>query len=398
MGAHDLHEVQKLLANLDCGLCGAPSCATLARRIVAGRQEPEDCAGITKANLSRLKKMIEEGIEVSKHVDHSDLVVEIQPCAEYGRVTLEAQLPKPEGSIYDLFDSCQMCTSFSDISSLNGVKCSLELGYGLAELQEKRIHVFRSGKVTMRRAFDREDAYKTLALISRSLWPAVICSCGCSVLECMGCMGEECRDKICAGIEWGLKRSKYEIKPLYEVLDKCGDKRMDEILEDLDNVVATFRKVDQINREGEYTKTEKYRESLHKELRDVTTLGTKMIVEAEMKDAICGLAMQSLEMSLRSIGEALLSVRENAKQDLYNASADLAFESYRAFRNKDVQEAKEIIKESGELREKWVSAKNKYSLHILKLITYSSFIACMISRPTPLVTEGNEMIEIPGQK
>ncbi len=59
MARHDLHSVMKLLPNEDCSLCDAPSCATLARRIVAGKIKPDECPLVDKANLERIREMIQ---------------------------------------------------------------------------------------------------------------------------------------------------------------------------------------------------------------------------------------------------------------------------------------------------------------------------------------------------
>jgi len=188
--------VKDLLPGIDCGLCGNPSCATFARRISAGYQQPGDCVICPAERLGEIHDLLDTGIHLGEPIQN-ERVVEISPCAEYGKVTVEVQLKKPEGSPFDLFDPCQMCNAFHDMGMLDKVRCSLKMGYAIAEFNGKRLHIFKRGKVVIRAADSRSDALQTLGRISKALWPTVICTCGDLVVDCLG--GSNCTGKNCPG-------------------------------------------------------------------------------------------------------------------------------------------------------------------------------------------------------
>jgi ArsR family metal-binding transcriptional regulator len=399
MGRHDLHSVMKLLPNEDCSLCEAPSCATLARRIVAGKIKPEECPLVDKANLERIKEVLKEGVETSKAPVQEQPFVEIQPCAEYGRVTLEAQLPKPKGSVYDLFDSCTMCTAFSEISDLDGVKCSLELGYGLAQLKEKRIHVFRSGKVTMRRAYDRQDAYATLAMISRSLWPSVICICGCTVQECVSCACPDCRDEVCAGLVWGIRDVPFRTVKLSDAV-RAALKRAEGAkapassieaagiyskgMKQMMALVEIYKKADKALRAKDSDKIEAIRKTFHESHSELAKLAVQLIVKSQGPDTVLGLVLNGIEANLENIGKGMFSVRNADMDPLYPKALEIVLEATKVISELDVEGAKDLVKLVENLRSVWKAAPYYQGReYVLKMATYGGHLARMLDRPMP---------------
>ena len=49
-------EIAAALPGLDCGLCGAPSCAVLAHDVAAGEAERGDCVLLGQDRLVRLRR------------------------------------------------------------------------------------------------------------------------------------------------------------------------------------------------------------------------------------------------------------------------------------------------------------------------------------------------------
>ena len=47
----DIKEIQKMLPNLDCGTCGAPSCKALAEDVVKGYASVNDCIFMLRKQL-----------------------------------------------------------------------------------------------------------------------------------------------------------------------------------------------------------------------------------------------------------------------------------------------------------------------------------------------------------
>ena len=48
---NDINEIHKMLPNLDCGTCGAPSCKALAEDVVKGYASVNDCMFLLRKQL-----------------------------------------------------------------------------------------------------------------------------------------------------------------------------------------------------------------------------------------------------------------------------------------------------------------------------------------------------------
>lgn len=108
----------------------------------------------------------------TKDVDEKG--VEVTPCTEEGYVTLEYTL-KGSDDIErkePFFDPVRMCDVLRKIKDFSSVRCSNEIGYAIIEYGEKRIHIWKQGKIIIRHAKDRNDATKTLQMLNRILSPA----------------------------------------------------------------------------------------------------------------------------------------------------------------------------------------------------------------------------------
>jgi len=103
-------------------------------------------------------------------------MMEVTPCTEEGYVTLEYTLKTADGTERKepYFDPVKMCDLLKKIKNFSNVRCSNELGYAIVEFEEKRIHIWKQGKIIIRHAKDRNDATKTLELVSKALSPATI--------------------------------------------------------------------------------------------------------------------------------------------------------------------------------------------------------------------------------
>jgi ArsR family metal-binding transcriptional regulator len=100
--------------------------------------------------------------------------MEVTPCTEEGYVTLEYTLKTENGTERKepYFDSVKMCKILKRIKEFSSVRCSDEMGYAIIEYGDKRIHVWKQGKIIIRHAKDRNDATKTLEMLSKALSPA----------------------------------------------------------------------------------------------------------------------------------------------------------------------------------------------------------------------------------
>lgn len=110
--------------------------------------------------------------DVDKSIDKQ--VMEVTPCTEDGYVTLEYTLKSSDGIERNepYFDPMRMCDILRKIKNFSSVHCSNEIGYAIIEYGEKRIHIWKQGKIIIRHAKDRNDAAKTLQMLNRILSPA----------------------------------------------------------------------------------------------------------------------------------------------------------------------------------------------------------------------------------
>lgn len=423
----DSNQILKLLPNIDCGLCNNPSCASLARKISRNRQEIGDCPLVKKDNLKRVSQLVRDSEPVksgsSKNMEeyYEDEIIEIQPCAEYGRVTLEAHLIRPENSIFDLFDSCDMCQSFSNISSLENVKCSLEMGYGLAEKDERRIHVFKTGKIMIRRATDRADAFRTLKLVSYSLGPSIICSCGNTLADCLGGGCTDCSEDLNSGLSWLFSNFKPGVKPVSELFSSIIEKinlnqengrsagsagnipeaKSDKINDDmhhfrlawssLNRSLEHFKIIDDLVKNNEFGEFESHRDSLIEELREITKYCNEHLVfDLDLPPRTESLVILGICRNLRRLIDSYISLTEFDFgvdwMDRYNIASSFIFKGFSAFISCDEKSAASIEIESkgflDKLQSEMVSENFPMEkVYLYKIAKNGYFISRMIRMP-----------------
>lgn len=127
----------------------------------------------------------------------------IRPCVtDAGKVSAETRLAPNSGTSSDLspdfLDSSRLCWVLSISQAFSRVKCSEKLGIAKMETDGKTVVVSKGGRINIRTARDKEDALETTRLVSRALWPAMICSkCGRAVIECVSGFCTGCRPKEC---------------------------------------------------------------------------------------------------------------------------------------------------------------------------------------------------------
>ena len=192
-----------------------------------------------------------------------DKKIEIHPCTEQGLVTLEAKLGEAENE--DFFDPDEMSEALA-LSPFKDVKFSKEMGYAFANYEQKRLHIFKQGKVIIRRANDKADALGTLMLAIKSLLPAVICNRSEPVMACYRGESDSCLDD-CQPLK-KLIRSETSTVRFWEILKKPAA-QFDERRDALRKVASAIR------REGPKGK------SLNGLVRSEKLAASKLMVESE---------------------------------------------------------------------------------------------------------------------
>lgn len=228
----DYETLKKLGPDFDCGKCGNASCLAFIRRLTVGDEEIVACPFIPGENRGKMTKIlsrmnVERKWEQVKTVstdqrkelpfppadrefgpecaegDHTAATLQFSPCAEKEKVTLEVHLALPSNKGYSLLDSCDMCRTLSSMKTMDRVSCSQQMGYAAALLDGKRIHIFKNGKVIIRKADSKGAALDILKKLKIAMRPSVINNCGNTLSDSLLCadqMAPECE----AVLFWGV--------------------------------------------------------------------------------------------------------------------------------------------------------------------------------------------------
>lgn len=137
-----------------------------------------DQDGVALIELGNVEKLLNSGI--LNHVDSElkavgfkrvtldiggygnqtkDLVV-YKPCKdEQHKIMFETELPYT----INIEDTCQQ------LKTLGEVKCSVEMGIAMLEIEDRNVTVFKTGKIVARRVVDKDDAEKLLVQVLPSI-------------------------------------------------------------------------------------------------------------------------------------------------------------------------------------------------------------------------------------
>lgn len=287
--------------------------------------------------------------------DRSKITFQIHPCTEDGFVTIEAKLylGSPFGRPgEDFFDTKQMCSALKRLWFLDSLRCSEEMGYALAEWEGKRIHVFKGGKIIIRRAKDDEDAKKTLDIVGRTLWATIPCSCGKPLVFCASGACDECSDKVCEihayppFVEVPESTSQIEGGDAFEFIGnvESNDYYL-KAFEKLDEYVSILKEMDAKMVEKDFTDFESFIERADEVMEEACGAGTRFIIEVE-KDhhAALGIIFLGMAEDLWTLMDAIRLMKHVGYDvEEYKVARDIAFDSYDAFISNDTDKVTEVI-------------------------------------------------------
>ncbi len=226
----DYEKLKKQGPDFDCGFCGNASCAAFLRRAYFLEEDLKGCPFILPETQEKLKTILEKRRqkgpattsshttevrttsistpeqEFSGNCSEEDLAMstlQFSPCAEKEKITMEVHLALPSSQGFSLLDSCDMCLTLSAMRSMDRVSCSKQMGYAVALVNGKRIHVFKNGKLIFRKADSREDALTMLKKLQAAMRPSVVNACGSTLSNCL--LAHDSRDpEHGQGLLWGL--------------------------------------------------------------------------------------------------------------------------------------------------------------------------------------------------
>jgi hypothetical protein len=352
-----------------------------------------ECPFLKDKNLNEIEDIITEPDVVRKH-PHPNLdedTIEISPCTEDGKVTLETQLRSKvmdRDLFSDFFDQFQLCNSLSEVDYFDKMNCSTKMGYALVESGGKRAHVFKTGKIIMRRADDRDDALATFYHISRMLLPARLCSCNNTLVDCFGGSCTECTKGTCAAlvdavdVNEDYHKEGNTIASIMEEMDLKSHEKLQESFMLLSDFVNEIRRLDNELKDGKKNEydaikntTDKITEKIKRNCMEYVTSGS------DASATIIALTQYGLGRDLIRARDGLLSLDGEIDDELYSQATKLLYDAYLAFEKRDIKESQAI--EDRFL--KFISTWKKGSLPwgLAKVATNGFYISRLLRKPVP---------------
>ncbi|MFW9925207.1 MAG: (Fe-S)-binding protein [Candidatus Thorarchaeota archaeon] len=182
-------KARKNTPEIDCGLCGFPTCATFARSFV------HENVDVTKCPLLLLERYSDKRVELEILAVDSRNITKPAPEQPVGGILLSKPcMDAPEllmaemrifngvepGSSqkYGVLDPVILCWLLDCVSSrYQDMRCSKELAYAWGDMEETKVHILRDGRIRMRRARGKDHALESFGIIERTVIGATICNC-----------------------------------------------------------------------------------------------------------------------------------------------------------------------------------------------------------------------------
>ncbi|MFW9890448.1 MAG: (Fe-S)-binding protein [Candidatus Thorarchaeota archaeon] len=180
----------KSTPQIDCGLCGEATCASFARALVVGRTELDKCPLLVldkhrdgREELMHLSKSRPTliGKPAAKLPEGGMLLT--RPCQDTDeKVMAELRVfngvEAGEPIHFGVFEPSLLCDFMDCIADrFELVRCSRDLGYGRAEIEDMSITILQDGRVNMRRVSDKHRVLELFRQIERAIYGSIICNC-----------------------------------------------------------------------------------------------------------------------------------------------------------------------------------------------------------------------------
>jgi len=416
---HSFHELCNLMPKLDCGLCSNPSCQTTARKIATGDVEPEECLPLSarpefKGNLQKIKQLVHEGIEIGAKgtvVNEETGITYIHPCiTEAGKVAAEAKLTSgPEGAPdlkYGFYDPLQLCAILNTTEFFQDVKCSPSLQIGRVNLDDKTVLIYKDGRINVRKAKDKEDAIRTIRQVSRSLWGAIICSCGNASVDCASGGCEQCIAQICPVISGGppdptvtnwSPTQQTTASTIFERVKTLETrKHFEEGMKRLDEAFSLFERAS-LKFLKEHSVNALTLRLIEEKIVQVKKLAIRFIVEtSNVYDAAIGLILSGVATDLSRIVDGLKSLTFLKSEfssptftRLLLEAINIAAEAYNCFRTVNFEGARQIASRYKGFRKQWMEAfrempQKDLLIAIEKIAVNGFYISRLLIKPLPI--------------
>lgn len=363
---------------------------TLARKILLKAKKPGDCPFISKDNMGKVQTIMAEK-KVQRRHPHPNLnedIIEIFPCTEDGKVTLETQLKskaRKDDFFSDFFDQYQLCTSLRESELFDTMNCSPKIGYALTEIMGKRTHIFKTGKIIMRRADNREDALDTFSKISRVLLPARICSCGNILVDCFGGCCEDCLADGCAALIDDLKdkevdgQGKLTIMEVLKESENLIDNKLRGNFNALDDITNEIRKIVTELEKGHLVDNNGYKNRIDEAVTKINkTCSDTFLENKDITNVLTALTQYGLGRDLVRVRDGFISLDIRTKDERYEHAKELFFDAFEAFEGRDEKASKAVRERYRALTSGWNAQLQ--SAGIAKIATNGFYISRVLGK------------------
>ncbi|MFX1367822.1 MAG: (Fe-S)-binding protein [Promethearchaeota archaeon] len=175
---------------IDCGLCGAANCSSFARSLVVGELDISSCPILKLPEFQQMREQLDinrgrepalVGKPAAKLPEGGMLLT--RPCQDTDEKVM-AELRVFNGVEagrtihYGVFDPKLLCSMMDCLSaSFELTRCSRDLGYGRAEIEDMSITILQDGRINMRRVSDEDRVRELFGIIERAILGSAICNC-----------------------------------------------------------------------------------------------------------------------------------------------------------------------------------------------------------------------------
>jgi hypothetical protein len=240
-------------------------------------------------------------------------------------------------------------------------ECSPKLGYAYVEIRGKRTHIFKTGKIVMRRADNKEDALGTLAKITRLLLPARVCSCGNLMADCFGGCCDDCFESTCQAFLLGghepapgAGENKTTVK---EVLEEHSDTLSDAMksnFKEIETLVEKLKEIAEIKRDGMTLDSGSLRRTLAEHKGTIVRACTDELLNSDKPESIViALTQYGIARDLARAFEGYLEIGGKTNEEALQEVSLLFFDAYRAFEERDTVSSRKIQERYGGLGRNW---------------------------------------------
>jgi len=284
----------------------------------------------------------------------------IRPCVtEAGKISAETHLGSARDgseSSSDFLDSSKLCWLLNLSQIFSGVKCSQNLGIAKIEFNGKTVVVSKGGRINVRTAENKEDALETTWLVSKAMWPAMICArCGKAILECISGWCGKCRPKDCPLLVSGPPKptqmldTRRDIKTVNEILqelDASGSSAFKQAKQDLGDILQILGSAVTMLSSGNSSQNEV---TVRQKLEEATCLAQRLIVEGHKQiDMSAGLILlgisTNLEMLSQIVGSLAKVVLSHPDHLLLERTWNVVISGYKALWRFDPAEPRRLEK------------------------------------------------------